>query len=229
MADVAYDAVIVGGGQHGLILGCYLQNAGMATAILERQGEIGGGVCSEEVPLPGFLSNPCAHWTRFYSHPAYEDFNLRELGIQYIFPEGGAGMIFDNETCLVGYTAHKVVDEVTGRTEFSAENAEKTAASIARFSERDAETARGLIDRWNRKWKQAYAEYHFNPPAPWGVKNPIERLLDDPQDGIDPVYQFMTVWQIAYDLFESKEMRALFMRSMIQCPKTLSGHDAGML
>jgi len=217
MADASYDAVVVGGGQHGLILGCYLQNAGMATAIFERQYELGGGLCGDEVPLPGFLANTCAHWTRFYSHPAYEDFNLRELGVHYVFPECGQGMIFDNGTCLVGYVAEKVVDETTGRSEFSAENAERNIAEIARFSARDAETAREIIDRWNRKWARAWAEYHYNPPAPWGVKNPIEKLLDDPQDGIDPVYQFMTIWQQAYDLFESDEMRTYLMRSAQGC------------
>ncbi len=217
MADATYDAVIVGGGQHGLILGCYLQNAGMATAIFERQAEIGGGVCGDEVPLPGFLANTCAHWTRFYRHPAYEDFNLREMGLQYIFPDYAQGMVFENGTCIVGYPAEKIVDSATGRSEFSAENAEKTIASIARFSEEDAETARDIIDRWNRSWGQAYSECHYNPPVPWGSKNPVERLLDDPQGGIDPVYQFMTAWQIAYDLFESAEMRTFLMRSMQGC------------
>ena len=81
MPDTSYDAVIVGGGQHGLILGCYLQNAGMSTAIFERHHELGGGICGDEIPIPGFLANPCAHWTRFYSHPAYADFNLSEYGL----------------------------------------------------------------------------------------------------------------------------------------------------
>ena len=233
MADASYDAVIIGGGQHGLILGCYLQNAGMATAIFERQHELGGGVCSEEIPVPAFVANPCAHWTRFYTHPAYEDFNLSELGIRYIFPECSAGMIFDNGTCIVGYVAHKVVDEITGRSEFSPEAAGRTVAEIARFSARDAETAGDIIDKWHRKWRHAYAEYHFNPPPPWGVKNSIERLMDDPVDGIEPIYQFMPTYQMAYDLFESSEMRTFFLRSIMgttgQFPSDVVGIDQMLL
>ena len=218
MADASYDVVVIGGGQHGLILGCYLQHAGMSTAILERNQELGGGLCGDEVPLPAFLANTCAHWTRFYSHPAYEDFNLRDYGLQLVFPEGGQGMVFDNGTCIVGYTAEPVADQITGRSEFSAENAAKTIAEIAKFSERDAETAHLIMDKWQRKWRRAFWEYYFNPPDPWGVKNPMERLIDDPEDGIDPVYQFMNAHQLAYDLFESNEMRAFFLRSvMVSC------------
>ena len=214
MADAAYDAVIIGGGTHGLSLGCYLQNAGMSTIILERNQEMGGGLCGDEVPLPGFLSNTCAHFTRFHSHPAYEDFKLYEYGLQPIFINGPSrGVAFEDGTCIVGYTAFPVVDEKTGRTEFSAENAQKTVAEIARFSARDAETFEWIRDMWQRKWQKVWLECYFNPPEPWGVKDPIEKLIDDPEGGLDPVYQFMTVHQLAYDLFESDEMRTFLMRS----------------
>ena len=56
MPDATYDAVVIGGGLNGLIAGLYLQEAGMETVILERNMEIGGGLCSDEVPLPGFGS-----------------------------------------------------------------------------------------------------------------------------------------------------------------------------
>ena len=119
MADKSYDAIVVGGGHHGLIVACYLQRAGLKTAIVERQAKLGGSVTSEEGPLPGFLLNECAHWTRFYSHPAYSDFNLREKGLEYVFPEQSEAMVFDNDTCLIGYSAMRVVDPITGRAEFS--------------------------------------------------------------------------------------------------------------
>jgi phytoene dehydrogenase-like protein len=214
MADATYDAVIIGGGQHGLILGLYLRNAGMSTVVLERQHELGGAMCGEEIPVPGFLSNTCAHWTRYYSHPVYHDFNLRDYGLKLIFPEGGAGIIFDNGKCIVGYTAYPVVDEVTGRSEFSAKNAEKTLAEIAKFSERDAEVCRRFIEEWQQKWQQAFWEYYWNPPEPYGVKDAIERALDKP-GLIEPVHQHMYMRQLAYDLFESDEMRVLLLRAMM--------------
>jgi len=87
MGDASYDAIVVGGGHHGLIIACYLQRAGMKTAIFELQPILGGSVTSAEGPMPGFTFNPSANWTRFYGHPAYKDFNLREKGLEYIFPD----------------------------------------------------------------------------------------------------------------------------------------------
>ena len=52
MADAVYDAIIIGGGHNGLVLGLYLQKAGMETFIVERNQEMGGGLCGDEVPLP---------------------------------------------------------------------------------------------------------------------------------------------------------------------------------
>jgi len=215
LAEASYDAIVVGGGHQGLIIACYLQKAGMRTAILERQAKLGGAVTSEEGPLPGFLLNECAHWTRFYSHPAYSDFNLREKGLEYIFPEQSEAMVFDNDTCLVGYSAMRVVDPITGRAEFSKENTQKTLNEIARFSRNDANTAEELLRRYLAKWRDAFRNYRFSPPTPWGVKNEVEKLFDDPKDGIDPVYHYMTTQQIAYDLFESEELRTLFIRGAL--------------
>lgn len=213
MADTSYDAVVVGGGHHGLITACYLQKAGMKTAIFELKPQLGGSVTSAEGPVPRFTFNVSSSWTRFYGHPAYSDFNLREKGLEYIFPEGNEAMIFDNDTCLVGYSALKVVDPLTGRTEVSHENLQKTLNEISRFSQKDADTAAELFRRYMKKWKSAMGAYRLNPPVPWGEKNELEKLCDDPKDGIEPIYQFMTSQQLAYDVFESEELRTLFIRA----------------
>ncbi len=215
MADASYDAVVIGGGHHGTIIACYLQDAGLQTAIFERQHELGGGACNDELPLPAFIASTCSHFSRFYAHPTYEDFKLRDKGLLYITPDQGASMVFQDETCIISYPLWRVVDPDTGRTEFSAENAEKTFREIARFSERDAETAHILTEKYQRKWRDAFSLQFFNPPTPWGVDDALEQLfgLPEQEDGIDPLYQFMTVSQLAYDLFESAEMRTWMMRA----------------
>jgi len=213
MGDTSYDAIVVGGGHHGIIIACYLQRAGMKTAIFELQSKLGGSVTSAEGPVPGFTLNPSANWTRFYGHPAYKDFNLREKGLEYIFPEGSEAMVFDNDTCLVGYSALKVVDPLTGKTQVSHENLQKSLNEISRFSQKDADTAEELFRRYMKKWKSAMGKYRFTPPVPWGKKNELEKLCDDTKDGFDPIYQFMTSQQLAYELFESEELRTLFIRA----------------
>ncbi|MCJ7782717.1 MAG: NAD(P)-binding protein, partial [Desulfobacterales bacterium] len=191
MPDASYDAIVIGGGHHGTIIACYLQQAGLKTVIFERQQELGGGACGEELPLPGFIQNTCAHFTRFWAHPAYTDFNLREYGLKYIFPDQNEGMVYPDGTCYVGYSAWRV-DPTTGKEEFSDKNVKKTYNEIARFSKNDAETYLDILGKYQRKWRAAFREYRYSPPTPWGVKNALEKLCDDPKDGIDPVYQFMT-------------------------------------
>ncbi|MDA8335060.1 MAG: NAD(P)/FAD-dependent oxidoreductase [Peptococcaceae bacterium] len=228
MSDAAFDAVVVGGGHHGTIIGCYLQKAGLSTAIFERQHELGGGACGEELPLPGFIQNPCAHFTRFFGHPAYKDFNLREFGLSYVFPDQNEGMVFDDGSSFVGYSAYKVTDPWTGKEEFSHENFQKTYEQIARFSKRDAGMYEEIARRYMKKWRAAFREYRYSPPTPWGVPNALEKLCDDPKDGIDPVYTVMTGKQVAYDLFESSQMRCLFMRAIETSTGSFPGDVLGL-
>ena len=66
MADASFDAVIIGGGKEGLILGCYLGLNGMTVGIFERGNELGGSACTGPVPASGFLGNPHAEIMAFW-------------------------------------------------------------------------------------------------------------------------------------------------------------------
>jgi len=214
MSDANYDAVVIGGGHHGTIMACYLAKSGMKVAVLEQHTALGGGAGTEEGPVPGFRQNFCAHFTRFYGHPAYEDFNLREEGLEYIFPDQNEGMIFADGSSFVGYSAFRVVDPLTGRTEFAQDNVDKTYEQIHAFSPRDADAYLRLLDQYRRYWKEAFHRHRFTASTPQGTPDPLEELLDIPDSGLEPVHQFMSVRQVAYDFFESDELRTLFMRAM---------------
>jgi phytoene dehydrogenase-like protein len=214
MADMSYDAVVIGGGHHATIIANYLQNAGLETGVFERLHEMGGGAAGDELPAPAFLQNPCAHFTRMFGHPAYHDFNLRKFGLHYIFPEGNEAMVFPDETCFVGYSAFRVVDPDTGKEEFSNENFKKTYDEIARFSKRDADMYEWITERYEKKWRIAFRKYRYSPPTPWGVPNPLEELFTDGKYGFDPAWHYMNGVQVARDLFESPELRVLFMRAI---------------
>ena len=179
MADMSFDAVVVGGGHHATIIANYLQNAGLETGVFERLQEIGGGACGDELPAPAFLQNPCAHFTRMFGNPAYHDFNLRKFGLHYVFPECNEAMIFPDETCFVGYTAFPVEDPDTGKEGFSNENFTKTYNEIARFSKKDADMYEWITERYEKRWRMAFRKYRYSPPTPWGrkmmvsVRNPM--------------------------------------------------------
>lgn len=213
MTKGRYDAVVVGGGHHGSIIACYLGAAGLKVAVLERRAQIGGGATSREGPALGFRMNICAHWTRFYGHPAYRDFDLGGEGLRYIFPDQNEGIIFDDGSSYVGYSAFRVVDHETGRQELCQDNVDRTHRQIRRFSQADADTYLELLEKYTKYWKSAFAKHRFNPPGPWGTPDPLEALVGRPETGIEPVYQFMTVRQLAYEFFESDELRSLFMRA----------------
>ena len=180
MSDARYDTIVVGGGHHGTIIAPYLARAGLSVLVLERSAHLGGGACASEGPAPGFVMNHCSHWTRFYGHPAYLDFALHDEGLRYVFPEENEGMIFDDRSSFVGFSASRVVDARTGRQERSEENIQRTWEQIARFSARDADTYRELLEVYEQHWKQAFRRHRFNIPPPWGTPDPLEELLEVP-------------------------------------------------
>jgi len=87
MADASFDAVIIGGGKEGLVMGCYLGLNGMTVGIFEQGNELGGAACTRPVPVAGFLGNPHAEVCAFWMSPAYYDFNLGDKGLEFIFPD----------------------------------------------------------------------------------------------------------------------------------------------
>ena len=73
MADKTYDAVIIGGGAKGLITGMYLAKyGGMEVAIFDQKHEMGGGWCSDEGSVPGFVFDYHCVGVRPYYHFATE-------------------------------------------------------------------------------------------------------------------------------------------------------------
>jgi beta-carotene ketolase (CrtO type) len=213
MPDAKYDAVIAGGGHQATIIACYLQRAGLKTAMFDRWNEMGGGACSEELPLPGFIQNPCAHFVRFYAHPAYQDFHLRDYGLVHFFPEHDEAWIFPDGRYILGDAVWEVKDFYTGKSEFSHERAQKLVNEIGKFSKNDAAFAGEWIRKYRDKIKSTYAVYRFTGPEAWGEKDPLEELYDDPKNGLDPRWKGMTVGELAYDIFESPEMRTFFLRA----------------
>jgi phytoene dehydrogenase-like protein len=214
MPDAKYDAVIMGGGHHATIIGCYLARAGLKTAMFERWHECGGGACGEELPAPGYIQNVCAHFTRFYTHPAYHDFNLRDFGLVYKFPEYNEAWIYPDGKYMMGKAVFNVVDPLTGRGEFNDANAQQVVDQVRRISGKDADVCDEILGRFQTGWRNAFGEYRYTGPDQWGEQDPLEKLTSNPNFGMDPKYGHMTVGEIATDLFESPELQTFYMRAM---------------
>jgi phytoene dehydrogenase-like protein len=146
MESEVYDGIIIGSGQHGLILGSYLARQGLKVLLLERRLIFGGGLGTQEVTIPGFY-----HQLHSVNHfnitetPWYRDLQLAQ-NVRYATPRYDFAQPHRNRTALV---FSRDIDEM--------------CAAIARFSKRDAATYRD----WNRRadkisegifWPERYSE-----------------------------------------------------------------------
>lgn len=164
MPDATFDAVIIGAGHNGMALGTYLARCGWEVAIFEKRPEEGGGLCTEELTRPGFLHNVhCNYHTLVGVCPVYEDLELDRHGLKYVRPPVQMGSIFSDGSAL---TVHA--------------DMEKTYASMARFSEKDAETFMRLYKEVKGYMDLIVRTLMYSPPIP---------LLD--------ITKALVVWKVA--------------------------------
>jgi phytoene dehydrogenase-like protein len=170
VADATYDAVIIGAGHNGMALGTYLARSGWEDAIFETRAEEGGGLCTEELTKPGFLHNVhCNYHTLVGVCPVYEHLELEKHGLRYERPAVQMASVYDDGTAL---TVHTDLD--------------KTCASIARFSQKDADTFRRLYQETKGYLDMIVLTLMYSPPismnditkalVSWGVEDKAEFL-----------------------------------------------------
>lgn len=121
-----YDIVVVGAGHNGLTTGAYLARAGAKVLVVERRHETGGALVTEE--FSGYRFNLHANYMLMLDvAPPYRDLGLEEDGCVYIRPEAEASLLKKNGDALTLYA-----------------DLERSVASIARFSKKDAERYREI-------------------------------------------------------------------------------------
>lgn len=133
MNQYDYDGIILGAGHNALVLQAYLGRAGLKTVCLERRDVAGGGLSTvEDQDQPGFLRNTHAFFCRAVSQmPWYRDLDLASRGAETIEPDLNATMLLKSGESLQWWT-----------------DFERTAASFAQFSARDADALRRWRDRF---------------------------------------------------------------------------------
>ena len=182
-----FDAAVIGAGHNGLTCAAYLARAGRRVLVLERGQEIGGMTRSAELAAPGFLSDVHASGylvARLSPTPA--ELGLAGRGLRLITPDPNWAQVFpDGRALLIGR-------EVAA-----------TAASLARFSARDAETWLGLFAGYLAGRAAAVAGM-FGPPATLAA----ELAAPDGEDGYRATMQTARGW--AEETFESAEARLFF-------------------
>lgn len=124
-----YDIVVVGSGHNGLTTAAYLAKAGLKVLILEKNDWYGGGVVTKEILAPGFKFDlHSSLHVNIQANPLIlrDELKLQEkYGLKYLYPDGVYSTMFEDGSSIVTY---KDVD--------------RTCASIAKISPRDAEAYR---------------------------------------------------------------------------------------
>jgi phytoene dehydrogenase-like protein len=124
-----YDAIFLGTGHNALVAQAYLARCGLRTLALDRAAEPGGGLRTIENPrLPGFVHHPHSFFHRAITRmPWFRDLELERHGVRYLQPELNVAMLLSDGRALEWWT-----------------DLERTVASFAEFSPRDADALR----RW---------------------------------------------------------------------------------
>ncbi len=194
MADMTFDAIIIGAGHNGLALGTYLAKCGWEVAIFEARTEEGGGLCTEELTRPGFLHNVhCNYHTLVGVCPVYDHLDLYSHGLEYVHPPVQMGSVFSDGTAL---TVHTDID--------------KTCASFARFSEKDAETFRRLHDEVKGYLDLILGTLMFSPPIPLLDITKALALwkVSDISEFLSVHLRNMTITEFLDQHFESEKVKA---------------------
>src|SRR5215470_16995272 len=93
----SWDAVVVGSGPNGLAAATALADGGAQVLVLEAAGEIGGGVRTAELTLPGFRHDVCSgcHPMGILS-PYLSTLPLREHGLEWLKPAASVAHPLDD-------------------------------------------------------------------------------------------------------------------------------------
>jgi len=88
MVEKSYDAIVVGSGPNGLAAAIVLLQEGLKVLLIEGKDQVGGGMRTKEVTLPGFHHDICsAIHPLVLSTPFFKSLPLADFGLSYLHPE----------------------------------------------------------------------------------------------------------------------------------------------
>jgi phytoene dehydrogenase-like protein len=188
-----YDVIIVGAGPNGLAAGAYLSKAGLKVLVLERLLEAGGGLACEESTLPRFIHNTHAIYHLMVDYaPPYKDFDLEQQNVKYVYPELQFAMPLSGGKSVCIYR-----------------DVERTCASLAKFSQKDADTYREVYHKFQNQMDSFLAAATYVDPTP----APLQAAMLESSELGREISEFSSKSpkRIVEDLFENEHIRALML------------------
>ncbi|MEK7783113.1 MAG: NAD(P)/FAD-dependent oxidoreductase, partial [Candidatus Binatota bacterium] len=186
-----YDGVVIGAGHNGMICAGYLGKCGQKIMVVEKNMEVGGGLDShEDRNYPGFWHNIHSVFHRgLMTLPWYKDLELENFGIHYYRPDPGVVHHFLDGSYL-GWFA----------------DVERTVATIAEFSKRDAATFKEIWTHWQPVVKNIVFPETYAVPVPIEVKRPLLEKIPEGREYLK--YFDTTPGQFVLEHFEHPRVQA---------------------
>src|SRR5437660_306534 len=152
------DGIILGTGHNALILQAYLSRCGLRTLSVDCAAIPGGGLMTIDNPrLPGFRHNPHSFFHRgLTAMPWYRDLELEQHGVCYLEPKLNVAMILRDGRALEWWT-----------------DLDRTVASCAEFSRRDADALRRLAEEFKPVVEKILLPEAQSPPLEPGLKRKL--------------------------------------------------------
>jgi phytoene dehydrogenase-like protein len=189
-----YDGIVIGAGPNGLCVGAYLAKAGQKVLLLDRRLEIGGGLATEQVTIPGFLHNTHAVYHAMVDYaPVFDDLRLAEdYGLRFVKPEVVMSMPLMDGRALSIYA-----------------DPERTCTSLAKISPTDAQAYRETYHLFRRFMDE------FLAPATYvrahGAFEALVKMESYELTRELRTYQEKSPRQIVDEIYENEHVRALML------------------
>jgi phytoene dehydrogenase-like protein len=152
-----FDAIVVGGGHNGLTCAAYLARGGLRVCVLERRELLGGACVTEEV-WPGRRVSRASYVVSMLQPKIVSELQLHEFGYEAV--------PLDPSYATFG---------ADGRPLFFFNDADRTQAQLARYSERDAAAYPGFQELLGRA-AGFLRPLLLRPPPVLGSKRPGDLL-----------------------------------------------------
>jgi phytoene dehydrogenase-like protein len=146
------DVIVIGSGPNGLEIGAYLSKAGQKVLLLEKRYEAGGGLATEQITLPDYFHNTHAIFHMMVDYaPIYQDLKLEEeYDVRHVLPELQWAMPLPDGKCICVYR-----------------DVERTCASIAKFSQKDADAYRDMYHECDQMMREIIGPMTYVKPEPF--------------------------------------------------------------
>ncbi len=191
-----YDIVIAGAGHNALIVGCYLAKAGQKVCIVERREKAGGSVSTSQVAGEGFHHDICSvSHSMLMGNPLIRNDELRllsDFGLQYAAPEKMTALAFDDGSVLEFWS-----------------DLDRTCASMARLSQKDAENFRRFCTQVDLTMDMLVMGMYSVPPTA-GMQT---MMLDGSPEGQEMMrLQAISAWDLICEWVEHPKIRIALAR-----------------